>query len=311
MSLIPLWNICSVFCTQLVIKIQVTRKHRVSCLSLEYNIKPVFSQCSLFPCFSFLTTEGSNSVFSVLGFFSRCRVEPLIALLRWDVARGFLLEAAVGNQETHDPVMSGHNLLDENASIKSGISNGKEEYFYCMLFWYQWGMEPQQNNRIKTTFLIKSPVRVIPPMLITFSSGCMCIARTHIQIMCPLKTFQLKQQVQLSQLFTENCICKDAHLTGRCEVKNTSKSPVISFGESWWQEQSLGSFTIVHRRIVWAPQLLADRSRAAHLPQGQLQHLRDCGLDLGLELFANQNVEDWVEATVDETKASGEWNAIL
>lgn len=37
-------------------------------------------------------------------------------------------------------------------------------------------MEPQQNNRIKTTFLIKSPVRVIPPTLITFSSGCMCIA---------------------------------------------------------------------------------------------------------------------------------------
>lgn len=94
-------------------------------------------------------------------------------------------------------------------------------------------MEPQQNNRIKTTFLIKSPVRVIPPMPITFSSGCMCIARTHIQITCPLKIFQLKQQVQLSQLFTENCICKDAHLTGRCEVKNTSKSPVSSFGESW------------------------------------------------------------------------------
>lgn len=73
-------------------------------------------------------------MFSVVGFFSSCRVEPLIASLRWDVARGFLLEAAAGSQETHDPVMSSHNLLDENASIKSGISNGKEEYFYHMLF---------------------------------------------------------------------------------------------------------------------------------------------------------------------------------
>lgn len=78
----------------------------------------------------------------------------------------------------------------------------------------------------------------------------MCIARADTQIICPLKTSQLKQQVQLSQLFTEHCICKDAHLTGRCEVKNSSKSPVSSFGESWCREQSLGSFTVVHRRVV-------------------------------------------------------------
>jgi len=64
-------------------------------------------------------------------------------------------------------------------------------------------MELQQNNRITTTFLIKNPVRAIPLTLPTFSSGCMCALQVHhTQTMCPLKTFQGKQQVQLSQLFT-------------------------------------------------------------------------------------------------------------
>lgn len=87
-----------------------------------------------FHVFFSLTIEGSNSAFSILRFFSSCRVEPLVASLRWDVAREFLLGAAVGSQETHDPVMYSHSLLDENASIKSGISNGKEEYFYYVFF---------------------------------------------------------------------------------------------------------------------------------------------------------------------------------
>lgn len=39
-------------------------------------------------------------------------------------------------------------------------------------------MELQQNNRITTTFPIKNPVKTIPLMLTTLSSGCACTANT-------------------------------------------------------------------------------------------------------------------------------------
>lgn len=271
MSLIPIWNICSVFCTQLVLKAQewVTRKHRISCFSFEY--KNTGRKQILFPYFSFLTREGSNSVFSVLGFFSNYRVEPPTASLSWDVARWFLLKAILDHQETHDLLTYGHDLLDENAQIKSVISDGKEEYFYYVLFWYRWGTEPQQNKRSTTTFLIKKPVGAIPLKLTTFSSGSVCTASTPHPNDVSFKSLSRKAASAIEtavyiKLYMQKCT-SDWQMWSQEHLQIS----VSYFGEGWWQGQSLSSFTIVHRRmgVVWAPQLLADSSRAAHLPQCQ------------------------------------------